>query len=282
MKKFSDSFDSLLAAIAREGKSDESRLNLEPDGAAARCREAAAGLEADRAVQRLWSGDASLWRAEALARKQIEGSLGWLTIPDRIAPTLPDLVDFADEIRQGTDRVLVLGAGGASLAPYVFGKSFGSAEGYPQLDVLDSTEPSAVEAAAARSDPSRTLFVVSSKSGATLEPNILFDFFFDHATRELGGRAGERFIVITDPGSAVEKEALSRRVRRIFPGDPQTGSRYAALSNFGLVPAALIGIDVGELIGRAIKMADACRSTGLENPGLMLGAAHRGRGPRRA
>ncbi|HEY2798854.1 MAG TPA: glucose-6-phosphate isomerase [Thermoanaerobaculia bacterium] len=248
-------------------------MNLLPDGAASRCRKAVAGLEADRAVSRVWSGDASFWKAEAVARKQIEGALGWLTIPERIAPTLPDLLAFVDEARVGTDRVVVLGMGGSSLAPYVFSRTFGAKAGYPQVEVLDSTEPSAVEATAARSDPSRTIFIVSSKSGTTLEPNIFFDYFFDHATRELAGRAGERFVVITDPGSALEKEARSRRVRRIFPGDPQIGGRYSALSNFGLVPAAFLGADVVTLVSRARTMAEACRAAGPQNPGLLLGAA---------
>jgi glucose-6-phosphate isomerase len=248
-------------------------LNLLPDGAASRCRKAIAGLEAERAVSRVWSGDASFWKAEAVARKQIEGALGWLTVPDRIAPTLPELKAFVEQARVGTDRVVVLGMGGSSLAPYVFSRTFGAKAGYPQVEVLDSTEPSAVEATAARSDPSRTLFIVSSKSGTTLEPNIFFDYFFDHATRELAGRAGERFIVITDPGSALEKEAGSRRVRRIFPGDPQIGGRYSALSNFGLVPAAFLGADVATLVARARTMSEACRAAGPQNPGLLLGAA---------
>ena len=248
-------------------------MNLQPEGAAARCRRAAARLEADRAVSRIWSADGSLWKAEAVARKLIENALGWLTIPERIAPTLPDLQAFVSEARSGTDRVVVLGMGGSSLAPYVFSRTFGSAPGYPQVEVLDSTEPSAVEATAARSDPRRTLFIVSSKSGTTLEPNIFFDYFFDHATRELSGRSGERFIVITDPGSALENEARSRRVRRIFPGDPQIGGRYSALSNFGLVPAAFLGVDVNALIAGARTMAEACRAPGAENPGLLLGAA---------
>ncbi len=248
-------------------------MNLLPDGAASRCRKAVAGLEAERAVSRVWSGDASFWKAEAVARKQIEGALGWLTIPDRIAPTLSELQAFVEQARAGTDRVVVLGMGGSSLAPFVFSRTFGAKPGYPQVEVLDSTEPSAVEATAARCDPSRTLFVVSSKSGTTLEPNIFFDFFFDHATRELAGRAGERFVVITDPGSALEREATSRRVRRIFPGDPQIGGRYSALSNFGLVPAAFLGVDVAELVGRARTMAEACRAAGPQNPGLLLGAA---------
>ena len=138
-------------------------MNLLPDGAASRCRKAIAGLEAERAVSRVWSGDASFWKAEAVARKQIEGALGWLTVPDRIAPTLPELKAFVEQARVGTDRVVVLGMGGSSLAPYVFSRTFGAKAGYPQVEVLDSTEPSAVEATAARSDPSRTLFIVSSE-----------------------------------------------------------------------------------------------------------------------
>ncbi|MEP6993504.1 MAG: glucose-6-phosphate isomerase [Acidobacteriota bacterium] len=248
-------------------------MNLMPDGAAARCRQAASFLEAKSAVARIWAFDASFWKAEAVARKSIESALGWLTIPERIAPTLPDLQSFVSEVRPGTDRVVVLGMGGSSLAPYVFGRTFGSAPGFPQLEVLDSTAPSAVEATAARSDPARTIFIVSSKSGTTLEPNILFDFFYDHASRELAGRAGERFLVITDPGSALQKEAESRRVRKIFPGDPQIGGRYSALSNFGLVPAAFLGVDVRGLVERARKMAEACRAAGGENPGLLLGAS---------
>jgi glucose-6-phosphate isomerase len=248
-------------------------VNLLPDGAASRCRKAIAGLEAERAVSRVWSNDASFWKAEAVARKQIEGALGWLTIPDRMAPTLPELQAFVEQARAGTDRVVVLGMGGSSLAPYVFSRTFGAKPGYPHVEVLDSTEPSAVEATAARSDPSRTLFIVSSKSGTTLEPNIFFDYFFDHATRELAGRAGERFLVITDPGSALEKEATSRRVRKIVPGDPQIGGRYSALSNFGLVSAAFLGVDVVALVSRARTMAEACRAAGPQNPGLLLGAA---------
>jgi len=248
-------------------------VNLLPDGAAVRCRKALARLESDNAVSRIWACDGSFWKAEAVARKQIEGALGWLTIPDRIAPTLPELRAFVEQARAGCERVVVLGMGGSSLAPYVFSRTFGPRTGYPTVEVLDSTEPSAVEATAARSDPGRTLFIVSSKSGTTLEPNIFFDYFFDHATSELGGKAGERFVVITDPGSKLEREAAARRVRRVFAGDPQIGGRYSALSNFGLVPAAFLGVDVQVLVDRARTMAEACRAAGNVNPGLLLGAA---------
>ncbi len=221
----------------------------------------------------MWSGDASLWKAEAVPRKQIEGSLGWLTVADRIAPTIADLVAFAEEIRAECDRVLVLGVGASALAARALAPAGGALEGWPRLEVLDTTEPSAVEAAAARGDPSRTLFVVSSRSGTALDPTILFDYFFDFARRELGDVAGGRFIVVTDPGSALATDAEKRRVRRLFPGDPGTPSPYAALSNYGLVPAALAGVDVAELNARASRMAEACRAAGPENPGLLLGAA---------
>ncbi|HYR45849.1 MAG TPA: transaldolase, partial [Thermoanaerobaculia bacterium] len=171
-----------------------------------------------------------------------------------------------------TDRVVVLGMGGSSLAPLVFADSFGRKPGFPRVEVLDSTEPSSV-LAAGEGDLSRTLFIVSSKSGTTLEPNIFFDYFFARTEKALGGRAGERFIVVTDPGSALEKEAARRKVRRVFPGDPSIGGRYSALSYFGLVPAAFAGVDVGELLARGHAMAERCRAEGPENPGLALGAA---------
>jgi hypothetical protein len=163
--------------------------------------------------------------------------------------------------------------GGSSLAPLVFADSFGRREGFPRLEVLDSTEPSSVLAVERRGDLSRALFVVSSKSGSTLEPNIFFDYFYGRMEETLGGRAGERFVVITDPGSPLEKEASRRRVRRVFPGDPEIGGRYSALSNFGLVPAALAGVDVAEMIRRGSAMMESCRGEGQDNPGLALGAA---------
>ncbi|HEY3173910.1 MAG TPA: transaldolase, partial [Thermoanaerobaculia bacterium] len=123
--------------------------------------------------------------------------------------------------------------GGSSLAPLVFASSFGAAKGFPRLEVLDSTEPGSVLAAAEKSSPGRTIYVVSSKSGTTLEPNLFFDYFFALAEEELGPRAGDRFIVITDPGTPLEKEASARRVRGVFPGDPAIGGRYSALSPFG-------------------------------------------------
>lgn len=189
-----------------------------------------------------------------------------------MAETAGELEAFASSVRSEADRVVVLGMGGSSLAPLVFSESFPRREGYPALEVLDSTEPSSVLAVARGGAPDRTLYVVSSKSGSTLEPNIFFDAFYAEAEKAMGASAGSRFIVITDPGSALEKEAARRKVRRIFPGDPTIGGRYSALSNFGIVPAALAGVDVAELLRRARAMGRACRSASAENPGLALGA----------
>ena len=186
---------------------------------------------------------------------------------------MAELQAFAARAGAGAERVVVLGMGGSSLAPLVFGDSFPRTAGMPRLEVLDSTDPESVLGIAEKCPPSRTIFVVSSKSGSTLEPNILFDYFFDQAEKELGGEAGSRFVVVTDPGSALEKEAGRRRVRRIFAGDPAIGGRYSALSNFGLVPAAFCGADLSLLLRRARAMAEACRRTGSDNPGLLLGAA---------
>lgn len=164
--------------------------------------------------------------------------------------------------------------GGSSLAPLVFASSFGRREGFPRLEVLDSTEPASVLAAAQAAPPGRTIYVVSSKSGTTLEPNLFFDYFFSQAEAELGSKAGERFVVITDPGNPLQELAASRKVEATVFGDPAIGGRYSALSPFGIVPAALSGVDVGALLAGAQKMANACRGEEVEeNPAASLGAA---------
>jgi transaldolase/glucose-6-phosphate isomerase len=224
-------------------------------------------------VARIWAEDASLWKAGESDRRTITNALGWLTAVERMEPALPGLVRFAREVSAGTDRVVVLGMGGSSLAPLVFADSFGRRPGFPLLEVLDSTEPSAVLEIADGGDPRRTLFVVSSKSGSTLEPNIFFDYFYGRVEKEVGQKAGGRFVVVTDPGSPLEAEAARRNVLRVFPGDPRIGGRYSGLSNFGLVPAALAGADVEEMLRRARRMVERCRKEGEENPGLRLGAA---------
>lgn len=236
-------------------------------------REALEKLLKDDAVNRIWARDAAFWKAEEAHQKTIANALGWLDIAERLADSVADLTAFVDGVRPETDHVVVLGMGGSSLAPLVFADSFRRPQGYPAVEILDSTEPSTVLATAQRCDPKRTVYVVSSKSGSTLEPNVFFDTFYDAAQKALGDKAGERFLVITDPGSALETEAARRRVRRVFPGDPQIGGRYSALSYFGLVPAAFSGVDVAELLRRARGMAALCKRDAPGNPGVILGAA---------
>jgi transaldolase / glucose-6-phosphate isomerase len=191
-----------------------------------------------------------------------------------MTPAARELAPLAAELKGEADRVLVLAAGGAALAARIVEGCFAPAEGFPALSTLDSTEPSAVAAAAAAHDPARTIYVVASRTGTTLETNLLFDFFFDAAARTLGdGAAGRRFLAVTEPGSAVATAAEKRGARKILDADPRTPANFAALSHFGLLPAALVGVDVAELVARAARMAEACRAAGAENPGLLLGAA---------
>jgi glucose-6-phosphate isomerase len=236
-------------------------------------RETLDKLLKDQAVDRIWRRDAAFWKAEEAHQKIIGNALGWLDVADRLADGVADLTAFVDGLRPETDHVLILGMGGSSLAPLVFADSFRRPQGYPAVEILDSTEPSMVLAAAERCDPKRSVYVVSSKSGTTLEPNVFFDAFYAAAQKALGDKAGEHFVVITDPGSALEKEAGKRRVRRVFPGDREIGGRYSALSYFGLVPAAFAGMDVAELLRRARAMAELCKRDAPSNPGVILGTA---------
>jgi hypothetical protein len=186
-----------------------------------------------------------------------------------MSEALPGLAETAERLREGADRVLVLGMGGSSLAPLVFASSFPRRGGWPALEVLDSTDPSSVLAAAQASPPERTIYVVSSKSGTTLEPNLFFDWFYEHA-----GKDGSRFVVITDPGTPLQEVAQSRGVEVTVLADRTIGGRYSALSPFGIVPATLAGFDVNELLRRAKRLADACHDPDPEtNPGASLGAA---------
>ena len=219
---------------------------------------------------RLWSGDASLWTGSDENRW-----LGWLSLtegPDRS----PRLAQLAGEIRQeGLSHLLLLGMGGSSLFPEVLAATFGKQQGYPELHVLDSTDPAQILHFESRIDLSRTLFIVSSKSGSTLEPNILKQYFLERVKQVLGeSEAGRRFVAITDPESRLQEAAGRESFRSIFFGEPAVGGRYSALSNFGRVPAALMGVDVAELIFRARSMVQACKPQvpAHRNPGVVLGA----------
>ena len=221
-------------------------------------------------VGRLWARDPSLWTGAD------EGAwLGWLGIVDDQLARVDHLRQVALAARDaGFTHVLLLGMGGSSLCPEVLRMTFGTLPGWPELLVLDSTDPAQVRAAEARVDLGRTLFVVSSKSGTTLEPNIFKQYFFERARQAVGAdKAGDHFMAITDPGSKLEQVARADRFRHVFFGLPSIGGRYSALSDFGMAPAALMGLDVERLLGEARTMARACAADGPaeQNPGAALG-----------
>lgn len=227
-----------------------------------------------RLVQRLLARDASLWAYDAGTQASIRDSLGWLDLPESMASRLPEVLEFTEEARrEGIGRVLLLGMGGSSLAPEVFRRVLGDRPGWPALRVLDSVDPEAVAAAEAECPADKTLYLVSSKSGSTVEPLRLFDYFFGRARAALGEGAGRRFAAITDPGSSLEGLARERGFRRVFLNPPDVGGRYSALSLFGLVPAALAGADAAALLERARAARAACADEGPAegNPGLLLG-----------
>jgi transaldolase / glucose-6-phosphate isomerase len=223
--------------------------------------------------RRVWRKDPTLWASKPLP--ELADRLGWLMLPETMLECVDDLQAFAKEIKDdGTRQIVLLGMGGSSLAPEVYQRTFGTAPGSPTLLVLDSTHPAAVRAIDARIDPSRTLFLVSSKSGSTLEPLSFFRYFWQRVSQTTH-TPGRHFAAITDPGTSLERLAVERGFRRVFSSPPDVGGRYSALTVFGLVPAALIGVDVERLLDRARTMAEAsafCVSV-ADNAALALGAA---------
>jgi len=222
-------------------------------------------------VRRLWAGDASLWTETDEAKW-----VGWLTVVDQQLNAVADLQNFAADVRQAGFRdVLLLGMGGSSLGPEVFGATFGAKPGFPALRVLDSTDPAQIRHFESLIDPAHTLFIVSSKSGSTLEPNIFKQYFFERAKAAVGAaEAPKRFVAITDPGSSLEKAARTEGFRHIFHGLPSIGGRYSVLSNFGMAPAAAIGVDPRAFLESTAEMARSCAPSAppVENPGVILGA----------
>jgi transaldolase/glucose-6-phosphate isomerase len=243
------------------------REHLEPDLA-----RGLACLEKGAVIRRIWDRDWTVWKPED---REISNRLGWLDAPWTAEEGVSDLEDFAASVRRdGLTHAVVLGMGGSSLAPELFARTFATAPGGLEVEILDTTEPGAVADAGARLDIRETLFLVSSKSGTTAELLALLSFFFDRARRELGDeRAGSRFVAVTDPGTPLERLAGSLHFRRVFHGRPDIGGRFSALSAFGLLPAALKGVDLRHLLGAARSVADACRIANLtDNPGAFLGA----------
>ena len=232
-------------------------------------------LEKDRIVDRIWSGDYTVWGPEPA---EISNRLGWLNSPQAMSGKIDDLRKLAFELHEEKyTHALLLGMGGSSLAPGVLRKIFGSRDGYLDLSVLDSTDPGAVLYHAGRLDSARTLFIVATKSGTTTETISFLKYFYNRVSDRLTAEvAGDHFIAITDPGSPLAEMADQYSFRASYLNDPDIGGRYSALSYFGLLPAVLMGVDVKSLLNRSFDMVESCRKTGLSvedgNPGVMLGA----------
>jgi glucose-6-phosphate isomerase len=233
----------------------------------------------DEVARRIWSKDSSLWKSDENNAKVIKNSLGWLTVADEMLGVADELVEFAETIRAGGfQHVMVCGMGGSSLCPEVLARTFGRQEGFPELLVLDSTDPDVIAAFAQRIDIERCLFIIASKSGSTTEPNVFYRFWYDQLSRR-SENPGDNFIAITDPGSPLVETAAELKFRRTFLNQSDIGGRYSALSYFGMVPAALMGLDVRRFLDRARQVAqpDVTEESALPLGVIMGECANAGR-----
>jgi len=275
VKQFADAADKLYGAVAYKRATvlgegiDQQKLALGASVAKA-VEKSSEEWRASAKIRRLWQKDKSVWTGDDEHKW-----LGWLTSAEDA--DIADYEDFAQRVKgQDFSDAVVLGMGGSSLGPEVLAETFPKKNGFPKLHVLDSTDPAQVRAMEQKVDIKRTLFIVSSKSGGTTEPNAMKDYFFDRVSKAIGAdKAGHRFIAVTDPGSSLEKVAAKQGFARTFHGEPTIGGRYSVLSPFGLVPAATAGIDVRSLIDHALAMVRSCGADvpPHENPGVQLGLA---------
>jgi transaldolase/glucose-6-phosphate isomerase len=279
VKSFADSYNAMLEAIEKKqsqlaGGAERVEIQLgkaeaDPDAAIAR-------LAQDDFLAKLWKHDPTPWSADPHHAEIIKHALGWLDFPQTVFEAAAELKTFARECAKTFTHVVVLGMGGSSLAPDVLRETFGKIAGYPQLHVLDSSDPAQIRTLEASLDLAQSLFIVSSKSGTTTEPEAFFRYFFQRVVKTIGAdNAGKRFIAITDPGTQLGKEAKEAGFLRIFENDPDIGGRYSALSYFGMVPAALAGYDVKTILDRGLgALHGNDRTTDVkESDGVRFGAA---------
>ncbi|MCK5008036.1 MAG: bifunctional transaldolase/phosoglucose isomerase, partial [Spirochaetales bacterium] len=227
-------------------------------------------MAAERVMQRIWSHDHTVWKTEPT---EIDNRLGWLTVAETSKKNIGRLTELADELRtSGYRQAVLLGRGGSSLAPEVFSKTFGPAEGYLKLSVIDSTDPDLILSYAEELDLNKTLFIVSTKSGGTVETLSFFKYFYNRTAETVGAdKVGEHFVAITDPGSKLADLAARYSFRRTFLNDPNIGGRYSALSYFGLLPAALLGIDLKLLLRQALAAAHGSAAAEAAGIGTIMG-----------
>ena len=281
LQSFANSYDELIRAIAEKadvmrgglGRRHELHLGVETEVVLT----ALSSEDAAHAAERIWQHDPNLWKEDDEAHaREITQRLGWLDVVDWMRERLPEVERIAAEIRSdGITDVVVLGMGGSSLAPEVLRQSFGRQQGHPTLHVLDTTDPLAIKQLTDALDPRRSLFVVSSKSGGTVETLSHFAHFFDVVRSAGVDNPGQNFVAITDPATSLGALARDNGFRHVFENRPDIGGRYSALSYFGMVPAAFAGIDVATLLDRAAKMTAQCKPDVYPtvNAGLVLGTA---------
>jgi transaldolase/glucose-6-phosphate isomerase len=263
-----------LGAAIVDGAHDQ--LTLATSGYGSQVSAAYKELDKKEFPARLWKKDPALWSNDPKQQARIKNELGWLTVPDTMSERMKELASFAEEVRDAGFRdVVLLGMGGSSQSAELFATTFSSAHGYPKLHVLDTTVPEAIRSLDRNIDITRALFVVASKTGETLETQSHFKSFFERVKAKSSNPAGSHFIAITDPGTRLAAIAKENRFRRVFLNPPDIVGCFAVLSYFGLVPAALIGMDVATLVDQAVRMmhSSAGRVRVDENPGVSLGAA---------
>ena len=275
VRLFADSADKLYGAVAHKratvlgGEIDAQELAL-PGSIGKAVEKSTEEWRASAKIRRLWQKEKSVWTGD-----DEDKWLGWLNSAAKA--DIADYEDYAERVKgERFTHAVVLGMGGSSLGPEVLAETFPKKSGFPKLHVLDSTDPAQVRAMEKSVDLSKTLFIVSSKSGSTTEPNVMKDYFFARVSETIGSaKAGHRFIAVTDPGSSLEKAARKQGFARVFHGDPTIGGRYSVLSPFGLVPAATAGIDIRALIRHTLAMMRSCATDvpPHENPGVQLGLA---------
>ncbi len=274
VKLFADAADNLLGAVATKrakmlGDKVVSMSATLPEGLQKAVDAAAKSWSSDGKLRDLWAGEASVWTGGD------EGKwLGWLRVVDAVTAELPKLQAFQDKVKaRGFKDVLLLGMGGSSLGPEVLAETFGVQPGFPTLHILDSTDPAQIKALHAKVDLTKTLCIVSSKSGSTLEPNIFKAYFWDEMKKAVGDKAGQHFVAVTDPGSKMQAVAEGDTFGDVFFGDKTIGGRYSVLSNFGMVPAAAMGLDLKAFTEATALMVRSCAAgtPPAANPGAKLG-----------
>lgn len=255
VEKFADSFTGLIHSIETKSEKFRGRLGNLADALVSEVQT----FKEDDVVARVYRNDPTIWTDSEQGKEEIQKRLGWLDLPIESQMLIPELFEFAEECRaSGFTKVLLLGMGGSSLAPETMSRILGRRSGGLDLIILDSTIPAQVRAAEDWVDYSQTLFIVASKSGTTSETLSLFQYFWEKSKEHLGEARGEHFVAITDPGSNLVKVGKSHSFRRVFTANPNVGGRYSALTHFGLVPAALMGIDLRKFLERAAVAARRC------------------------